>query len=951
MSKKILISLGVLLLLSSLAYSQVRTGNIYGTVVDKEGMVLPGVAIKLTGSRVSLLTAVTTTAGNFRFLSIAPGSDYKLVFELAGFKTFIRDNLEVAIGVNLDLKIVMQQGQLEEEVTVTAQTPIVDPKKTTVQSNVSRETMQTLPSARDPWVILEWAPGVLVDRENVGGNESGQQSNFLGRGDSGNNAQWNIDGVNISDPAAVGASPMYFDFDMFEEMNVQTAANDVTAVTGGININFVTPRGGNKFTGGARFYLTDKSTQSDNTPSALKDIQLAGNKINNIYDYGFNVGGPIFKDKLWFWGSYGIQNIKQTTVTGNSDNTDLTTYNFKLNGQFGRQRLEGYFVFSDKNKDGRTRTGGYLDAPEATYKQTGPSFVYKLQDEITFSQNFFLSAKASYVPMEFELAPKGGTDKIIYQDYILNKRWNTGDYYKTNRPIMYGDLTADTYMENFLGANHEWKFGVEYKNAMVDSLSTYSGGFARLANGVPYQFRFYNNQPENFYANRISAYVQDSIDIGKLTVNLGLRYDRQWGGIRESTAQATNSALMSDIGGVNYNWPAVTQAAGDFSFTWNMISPRISLIYDLFGNGKTLLKASFSIYGSQFDATAAYVMFFNYAYYRFDWNDTNGDKQVQAGELTYNRTVDLTSSSPLTKSIIGDYFDKSVSPEKTMEILVGVEHELSADLGVGLNFQYRKMYDFNWNKLLVYDYLNGSAIRQAEHSDWAVAGTIGGQTYWDLDPDKVGYTYTNYMTKQPDFYQTYWALEFNFKKRLTNKWMMDASFTYQDQRAYYPSVNSFQDPTDHLPVDKLNGQPYAYQASGSGSSNVFMNARWMLKLGGLYELPYGFSVSGTVSAREGFVSPAYYEDSSYSNYNGDFPTAASLSDSRRDPNMYLVNLRLEKKFAIGSFGNIYLSVDGFNIFNTNVQLARVRNLSADNYNQTLAIMSPRIFRLGVRLEF
>jgi hypothetical protein len=744
---------------------------------------------------------------------------------------------------------------------------------------------------------------------------------------------------------------MYYDFDMFEEMNVQTAANDVTAVTGGININFVTPRGGNKFTGGARFYWTDKSLQSDNRTAEMKTLALAGNKVKNIVDYGLNVGGPIFKDKLWFWGSYGVQNIKQLKITGDPDNTDLITYNFKLNAQLGAQRLEGYFVYNAKLKDGRTRTGGYLDTADATYKQNGPSFVYKLQDEITFSQNFFLSVKASYVPMEFELSPKGGTDKIIYQDYILNKRWNTTDYFKTVRPIMYGDITANYYLEDFLGANHEWKFGVEYKNAMVDSLSTYCGGIARLANGVPYQYRFYNNQPENFYANRISAYVQDSLDFGKLTLNLGLRYDRQWGGIRESTSEPTNFALMNDVGGVNYNWPAATQAAGDFPFIWNMFSPRVNLIYDLFGNGKTLFKGSFSIYGSQFDATAAYVLFFNYAYHRFVWGDTNGDLQVQANELTFNRTVDLTGFSPLTKTVIGDYFDKNVSPEKTMEILVGVEQELTADLGVGANVQYRKMYDFNWNKFLVYDYLNDSALRQAQHSDWVIAGTIGGQTYWDLSSD-VGYSFTNYMTKRPDYYQTYWGLELSFKKRLTNKWMMDASFTYQDHKVYYPSVNSYQDPTDHLPVDKLNGQPQAYQASGSGSSNVYMNSRWVFKVGGLYQLPFGFSLSGTFSAREGFISPAYYEDSDYSNYNGDFAAPwAETFGKTRDPNMYLLNLRLERKFALGTFGNIYVGLDGFNIFNSNVRLARQRNMSADNYNDLMAIMSPRIFRLGVRFEF
>ena len=292
-----------LLFAASWGWAQERTGNIYGTVVDDQGQPLPGVKVILTGSRTARLETIASAAGAFRFLSLAPAEDYKVAAELDNFKTAVQENIAVRVGTNVDLKLTLVQGAINEQVVVTAATPIVDTKKTTLQNNLDRNALQSLPSARDPWVVLQLASGVLVDRENIGGSESGQQSNFSGRGDSGNNAQWNLDGVNISDPSAVGASPMYWDFDMIEEMNIQTAANDVTAVTGGININFVTPRGGNKLRGGARFYLTDKSFQSDNLTSELRTLELAGNKVRSVYDYGFNVGGPIVRDKLWFWGS------------------------------------------------------------------------------------------------------------------------------------------------------------------------------------------------------------------------------------------------------------------------------------------------------------------------------------------------------------------------------------------------------------------------------------------------------------------------------------------------------------------------------------------------------------------------------------------------------------------------------------------------------------------------
>jgi len=952
MSKRVLLFVIALFAVLSFAFPQARTGNLYGTVTDRDGVPLPGVSVSITGSSIGRMAAVTTAEGNFRFLSLPPGDDYKLVLELGGFKTVSRDGISVRVGANVDLTLVMEAGGIQEEVTVIAPTPVVDLKKATVSANVTREAMQDLPSARDPWVILQLAPGVMVDRENIGGSESGQQSTFAGRGDSGNNAQWNLDGVNISDPSAVGGSPMYYDFDMFEEMNIQTAANDVTAVTGGININFVTPRGGNKLSGGGRFYITNHRFQSDNIPPGLVEQDLVGNRVHNINDYGFNLGGPIIRDKLWFWGAFGVQDIKQVTITGAPDNTDLTTYNLKLNAQLGRHRIEAYGVYNIKTKDGRRRTGGYLDDPAATYIQDGPSYLFKLQDEISVNQNLFVSLKGSYVPNEFTLTPKGGVDAIVYWDRALDIRWNTGDFYTTHRPMWYAEAAGNLYVEKVLGGNHEFKFGAEYKNAVIDSETTWGNGVqARLSNGVPYEVRFYNDMYEKFSADRISAYLQDVMTTGRFTFNVGVRYDRQWGGIVEAANKPTDVALMRDIGGVDYNWPSTTQSAGRFPFTWNMFSPRAGFVVDLFGDRKTLFKANFSIYGSQFDASAAWNMFYLWGYHQFDWAD-NGDQIVQAGELTYLGTAETISLAPETGQLIGDYFDSRLTPEKTMEILAGVEHELTADFGVGLNVQYRRMYDFNWQKLLVYDYLNDSVVRQVQNDDWIEAGTIDGVTFWDLDPERVGYTFTNYMTKRPDYHERYWGVELNLRKRLTNRWMMDASFTYQDHRVFYPTRDSYMDPTNHLPVEMLDGKPMAYQAAGSGSSDVYMNSRWIAKLSGLYQLPYGFVVSGTFSAREGFISPTFGEDYAYVNYNFDSPVAwTEAFGLKRDPNVYLLNVRLEKRFDLRRYGALYLSVDGFNIFNSNVRLARLRNVSADNYDQTLAIMSPRIFRLGVRLQF
>ncbi len=158
-----------------------------------------------------------------------------------------------------------------------------------------------------------------MDRENVGGSESGQQAAFYAKGDptGGNNNVWAIDGVVVTDPAAIGGSPAYWDFDSFEEMNVVTGGADVTVQTGGIALNMVTKRGGNKVTLGGRFYVTDSAFQANNLTQSLRDQGVTGiNKINQIKDYGFNLGGPVIKDKVWLWMSYGVQDINSLTIDG-----------------------------------------------------------------------------------------------------------------------------------------------------------------------------------------------------------------------------------------------------------------------------------------------------------------------------------------------------------------------------------------------------------------------------------------------------------------------------------------------------------------------------------------------------------------------------------------------------------------------------------------------------------
>ena len=148
-----------------------------------------------------------------------------------------------------------------------------------------------------------------MDRENIGGNMSGQQSNYVSRGGNPTNNKWSLDGVDITDMAATGASPSYYDFDAFEEMTINTGGVDVTQQTGGVGINLVTKSGTDKFRGIVALLRHEPAASSRRTSPTRSGCRAprSGNPIQDIQDYGFEVGGPIKKGKAWIWGSFGKQ--------------------------------------------------------------------------------------------------------------------------------------------------------------------------------------------------------------------------------------------------------------------------------------------------------------------------------------------------------------------------------------------------------------------------------------------------------------------------------------------------------------------------------------------------------------------------------------------------------------------------------------------------------------------
>ncbi|MGZ8896202.1 MAG: outer membrane beta-barrel protein [Candidatus Aminicenantales bacterium] len=688
--KKFLVVLSLMLLAVTLT-AQVRTGNVYGKITDTEGNPLPGVSVTLKGGQMAPLTTVTGETGIFRFPALGPGSDYELSAELTGFKKESKTGIIVTLGSNVEINLALTVGTLEEQVTVIAQTPVVDVKKTTVGQNVNKEMMQSLPTARDPWVVMQLAPSIMVDRENVGGNESGQQSGFVAKGDAtggmgrnqGANNLWTVDGVDITDPAALGGSAGYYDFDMFEELNVTTGgAADVSVQTGGIALNMVTRRGGNRMSLAGRFYLTDNFFQSENLTADLRAQGVARtNKIQQIKDFGFNAGGPILKDKLWWWGSYGVQDIFVYTITGNQDKTLLNNYNFKLNAQImANNRFEALISSGAKEKFGRNSSLAKPEGDHQTGKYHWGSPVIKLQDEHVFGNNLYLSLKYSFNDAGFGWRPmtdEGVIYPIVYdqttQKYTpyasgLNSSWGS---YGVARPRNNFQMNANYFNDTFLNMSHEIKIGAEYShkeqtyhtgnlqgfdinrnysslqldvNADGTRLASEMAGWQRVA--------LYRSNEGADLVDQYAGYIQDTISKNNFTLLLGLRWDAQvpgagaytrstvykgqtaWDTVFAPTTSDTLAAILpgSQVNAVKGEDQIVNGAA--HAYSWSTWSPRLGLTWDITGDGKTVAKMALSQYGDVMGvgwwAAAPQGTGGGLRYW---WNDANADRQMDLTEM------------------------------------------------------------------------------------------------------------------------------------------------------------------------------------------------------------------------------------------------------------------------------------------------------------------------------
>lgn len=1005
----------LLLATAGAAVAQEQTGSLFGTVTDTQGAALPGVRVELTGIGAPR-TQFTNAQGQFRFPNLSPGN-YNLSASLEGFSTVEYPNINVRVGRSTTLEITLSPA-VEEVITVTSESPLLDERKVSRGTTISQVELEKIPTARDPWAVVTQTPGVLSDRINVGGNESGQQAVFMAPGTSDDENSFAVDGVVITDMAAIGSSPTYYDFDQFEEIQVSTGGTDIEKISAGAALNLVTKRGSNNPRGSARYLLTDADEQFGIFEQADADIEgdlcnagdpgcvrdqtaIPGNAINEVLDFGFEAGGPIMRDRLWVWGSYGRNDIKQFNQRGNPDNTLLENSAVKFNGQpISANSVVASWNRGDKLKDGRTALANR--ALEASWDQSGPTEIWKIEDTHVFSSDFYLTGLYSYVDGGFQLQSKGGsfpppqttTDVELAKDqgetvWGADGLWRNGWYSGISDRNTDNFQVDGSYFFNTGNLNHELKFGTSYRKFEVASNFGWAGGrnlanieceaigvcgvftgiFGFAGDDLGIAIRTGEAPIEQEYT---ALWLQDTLTSGNWTVNAGIRYDLQEGQNLAATVPA--NPLFPEV------LPAVNYAGADAPFEWETFSPRVGVTYALGAERRTLLRASFSRFAEQLQTgDISRLNPLGYSAFTIVFDDLNGDGHFDRATEPFDSLIPIggfTGFDPSdpTNTDVPSETDPDLDPELTDELIFGVEHAFLPEFVVGLDVTWRNTQDITETRSFV-DTPSGRRLVNAQ-TDYVFDQTVCSNgadvphlptgDSWCADyfrfVDGISPAGGSLLTNG-DREVEYLGGALTFTKRLANRWMARGYVNYGEAEWDIPGDPNartgffqFEDPTRSSTGGDVDDRLFLIQSAASGPfTDVLIQSTWSVNLNGMYQVapdrPWGFNIAGNLFAREGYPLPYEYQTTTGDGLRRTAGVTPFEADAIRTDDVEVIDLRLEKDMQFTDNLSGILSLDAFNVTNENTVLQRDRSLHTTTANFVNQTLSPRIYRLGFRLNW
>lgn len=925
---KAALSLTLLFLVAGVAFAD-QTGEIRGTVTDVSGGPLPGVVVtasspNLQGQR----TAVSDSRGEFR-LPLLPVGTYELGFALPGFDGLTLAGNEVGLGQTISVPVTMRLAGISGAVTVTSESPLIDATRVDTSYRLSGEELARVPAqGRTIAEVVGFTPGVTGVRVNtVTGTDTGLPS-FRGEGDAGNN--WLVDGLSTKGVQKNDAG-VPINYDAWEEVQVVSDgfSPEFGQTMGGV-VNVVTKSGGNALRGELGALVRDQNLRA----ARQEQLSVASLPETSIGQYYGNLGGPILKDKLWFFLSDNYLSTTDQTTEQSVGWLDIPAGELRTttNNAFGKITLtptENHTISLGGTFDKSLNQSGGIGVP-ATYTTTSyDNRLYRLNYTGILGSSVLVTASAGQNRRDSSTAPQSGdyeTPSYFWQDIAQrtnNINRGLSEYERRTDVSLTGSWARDAGR----WGSHEVRAGVSYFDNRYRSVNTWTGrgfnpwpgsGFddgsdlTWASPGIPLQLNEYKSGQTENSTNGFGFYVQDTVTFGRVTLMLGLRTDTQ--------------RVLDDVGDTAWSW-----GAGDF------LQPRVSVAADLTGDGRTILKAAYGRFALPMSTySLPYVVdrYMPLSFRQYSWAGPNNPTDAQLKDpANWQFAWEQSATASPTE------VDPGMKPDSLDRVVVALERQLSPEWALKL----RGVYSRTRNLI----------------DDVAV--------YSPDSPDQFKYVYTNFDLKRRD----YRALEFELNGRVGTKLFLDASYVWSHSRG--TSSGNFR---ENGVWDYAVGGAYDYSPFGDHPNLPASDpdkAMWDTLLGGLggpgvgdegwygdlpysvdhnvkllatWLAPYGLRVSTAIEWLSGY----HWEMKGWSEGYGIYVTFPEGRGIRTTPAHTYVDLGVDKEFNVGKGVILAAGISVYNLFNSQIPVSYVKEDTA-LFGQVWARQLPRWVQLKAAVRF
>ncbi len=910
----------LVILLPLAAAAQIQTGTITGVVTDEQGAVVPGCTVSLASpALLGSQTTVTGPNGVYQFINLRPG-EYAVVFEMSGFGTVTRNGVVVAVARVTSVDQALQLATVSETLTVTAESPAVDVKSNSLGTNFDQALLDNIPQAREIWSTVEQVPGSTMSKFNVGGAESAQQSSMMIHGSMPGQQEYAIEGLKLNWPGGNGgATAFYFDQDSYDEINIMTNGAPAEVGTGGVYMNMITKSGGNEFSGGSSFFYEGASFQGDNVTEKLKDQGVTvGNPLNSLFDFNAHVGGPLARDKAWFFASYRRYDIDRDVLgITRADGTPATDVNHQTNlvGKVTVQvneknRLMGNVNFNYQNRFFRRPTSDFVHE-EASWRQIEPAYILQGQWTSLISDKLFLDVRYGYLNLLFPLHYQDavGPNDYARQDIRLRTLTGAAIYDYENVATRHQANASLTYFMDDWGGTHNFKTGFEYGRAFNQNDYAANGNYVlRFDSGIPFEVQAYNTPlvSEN-YIDTLSFYAQDSWSPNRrMTINYGFRFEHL-NGWAPAQGRSGNEFFPAEQFGEVTNIPL-----------WNDGAWRVGVNYDLTGDGKTSLRGFAGRFLLQEGTRLVQQVNANNlgGDYR-SWNDANGDEIAQLEEL-----------GPSTRPFGGrvNRINPDIRRPYSEEFNLGFERELAPNVSVGATYYRRD------NRRLI------SGINVAVPPEFYAPVTVqtaaGPITAYNQDPATLGLA-DRVITDINGLQNDYNGVELVFNKRMDNRWQLLGSLTIGKTQGVYDSGlnDDFNNPNLNINRD---------------GAKIDKDSTYIGKIIGTYIFPGEFTASTNLRYTTG--QPVLENIIVQGLNQGTETILQNPRGNTRLDNVTLWDVRVSKVFRFATSGSVEVALDVFNLLNQSAKTVINENVGP-TFGNPIAILPPRVARIGLVFKF